>query len=73
MSANTDTTTIPTRYEHVIIDRAMYYIFLFREDAESATIVDTRTNRKVEKMRIELINKPDRLYVGSTWQKLLGS
>ncbi len=31
MSANTDTTTVPTRYEHVIIDRAMFYIFLFRD------------------------------------------
>ncbi len=66
MSANTDTTTIPTRYEHVIIDRAMFYVFMFREDAESATIMDSRANKKVERMRIELINKPDRIYAGST-------
>lgn len=64
LSSDTDTTTIPIRYEHVIIDRAMFYVFLFREDAESATIMDSRSNRKIERMRIELINKPDRMYVG---------
>ena len=64
LSSDTDTTTIPTRYEHVIIDRAMFYVFLFRGNAESATVMDTRTNRKVERMRIELINKPDRIYAG---------
>lgn len=69
MSASTDTTTIPTRYEHVIIDKTMFYVFLFREDAETATIMDSRSNRKVEKMRIELINKPDRLYVSSNTLK----
>ena len=68
MSSDSDTTTIPTRFEHVIIDRAMYYIYLFREDAESATIVDSRANRKVERMRIELSNKPDRIFAG-TWPK----
>ncbi len=68
LSSDTDTTTIPTRYEHVIIDRAMYYVYMFREDTESATIVDSRSNRKVERMRIELINKPDRMYAG-TWQQ----
>ncbi len=71
MSSDTDTTTIPTRYEHVIIDKAMFYVFMFREDAESATIMDSRSNRKVERMRIELINKPDRLYAG-TWPRSPG-
>ncbi len=68
LAGDTTTTTIPTRYEHVIIDRAMFYTFLFREDTESATIMDSRTNRKVERMRIELINKPDRIYSG-TWPR----
>ena len=70
LSSDTDTTTIPTRYEHVIIDRAMFYVFMFREDAESATIMDTRSNIKVEKMRIELINKPDRMYAG-VWPRVV--
>jgi len=68
MSSDSDTTTIPTRYEHIIVDMAMYYVFMFREDTESATIVETRAKKKIERMRVELINKPDRMYVG-TWPK----
>ena len=64
LSSDTDTTTIPTRYEHVIIDAAMYYVFLFREDPESATVMETRTKRKIDRMRIELINKPERMHSG---------
>ncbi len=66
MSSDTDTTTIPVRYEHVIIDRTMFYVFMFREDAESATIMDSRSLKKIERMRIELINKPARMYAGSS-------
>ena len=66
MSSDTDTITIPVRYEHVIIDRAMFYIFMFREDAESATIMDSRSLKKIERMRIELINKPARMYSGAS-------
>lgn len=73
MSSYSDTTTIPTRYEHVIIDRCMFYIFLFRGDAESATIMDTRSNKKIDRMRIELINKPDRIYSGAWFGNTLFS
>ncbi len=69
MSSDTDTITIPVRYEHVIIDRAMFYIFMFREDAESATIMDSRSMKKIDRMRIELINKSTRMYSGPSWQK----
>lgn len=62
MSADTDTSDIPERYEHVIIDRAMFYLHTFRGNMETATIVDSRSFKKIDRMRTELINRPERFF-----------
>lgn len=61
LSAYDDTTTIPTRFEHIIIDRAMFYGHVFRGDNELAVIMHNKYMAGIKRMRIQLINHPDRM------------
>lgn len=57
LSANTDESVIPARYEHVLVARAMYYVLSLRSDPAFADRVEKDFNKGVKLMRTELINK----------------
>lgn len=57
LSLHSDTTTIPTRFDGLIIDRAMYYMWLFRENYQNAKEADSKFKESLRNMRTLLINK----------------
>mgnify|MGYP003113712988 FL=1 len=57
LSASTDTSIIPTRFEPVIIARAKYYTHLFRSDVQSAQFSLKEYEDGIKRMRIELLNR----------------
>lgn len=57
LSVYTDVHTLPTRYEHIIIDGAMYYSYLFRDNIQEASDAKKKFEVGVAAMRTELINK----------------
>ncbi len=58
LSANTDTTTIPFRYDNVIVDGAVYYLYMFRDNFEMASTANKKFNDGKGLMRRRLINFP---------------
>ncbi len=61
---DTDTPSIPERFEYVIVDGAMYYTYMFRDNIESASIQFRKFERGLEDMRTILIN--DYVYAAPT-------
>lgn len=53
--AATDSPIIPAAFEQVIIDKAMHYAYMFRDNAEEAEIAEDRYTKNVNKMRRILI------------------
>ena len=64
LSASTDEPDIPARYQDTIIIRSEYYINQLRSNIDAASMKDKEYQNKIERMRIDLINKPD--YMRST-------
>jgi len=61
MTVNSDISPIPVRFHHVIEDRALYYLYLFRENSDGAILINQNYEKNLKHMRIELINKSDRI------------
>jgi len=59
LSSDTDTSDIPTRYEHAVIAKARYYAAVLRSDTATAQASLTEFADHMKKMRIELVNKKD--------------
>ena len=59
LSAATDTTIIPTRFEPVINSRAKYYTHMFRSDVQTAQFSLKEYEDGLKRMRIELLNRKD--------------
>tara|TARA_R110002020_G_scaffold40696_2_gene120203 strand:+ start:501 stop:1592 length:1092 start_codon:yes stop_codon:yes gene_type:complete len=59
LSSDTDTSDVPTRYEHAVIAKARYYVSVLRSDLETAQASQLEFNEAIRKMRIELVNKKD--------------
>ena len=57
LSASTDTSIIPARFESVIIARARYYSFMLRSDLQNAQFANKEYEDGVKRMRVELINR----------------
>lgn len=57
LSLSTDVPTIPERFRHVIIDGAMYYAYLFRDNLELATISQRKFDDGIKQMRVLLVNE----------------
>jgi hypothetical protein len=57
LSASTDTSIIPARFEPVIIARARYYAFMLRSDLQNAQFANKEYQDGVKRMRVELINR----------------
>lgn len=57
--AYNDETTVPSQFDHVIQDGAMYYVYNFRSDTETADRMDNQFNNKLDDMRKIYINRYD--------------
>lgn len=55
LSAYTDTSLVPTPFEQVIIDKALHYAYMFRDNVEEAALAEQRYKDNVFKMRRILI------------------
>jgi hypothetical protein len=59
LSASTDTSIIPTRFEPVIVSRAKYYTYMFRSDTQTAQFALKEYEDSLKRMRVELLNRKD--------------
>ena len=59
LTAATDTSIIPTRFEPVINSRAKYYTHMFRSDVQTAQFSLKEYEDGLKRMRIELLNRKD--------------
>ena len=57
LSAYSDTSIVPTRFESVINARAKYYTYMFRSDVQTAQYALKEYEDGVKRMRVELINR----------------
>ena len=64
LSASTDEPAIPARYQDTIVIRSEYYVNQLRSNIDAASMKHQEYEKKIERMRIDLINKPD--YMRST-------
>ena len=70
LSATTDAPTIPERFQHVIVDGAMHYGYLFRGNTQDAMIMKEKFDEGIKHMRSQLINRTpyvrSYMFTGST-------
>ena len=59
LSSTTDEPLLPTRYQDTIVARSEYYVNQLRADINAASMKDKEYKERIERMRIDLINKPD--------------
>ena len=52
-----DVPTIPERFAHVIVDGAMYYAYLFRENTQDAVLAKEKFTEGIDNMRSLLVNR----------------
>lgn len=53
----TDVPTIPERFQHVIVDGAMHYGYLFRGNTQDALVMKEKFDEGIKHMRSQLINR----------------
>ena len=70
LSAHGDTTTIPDRFGHVIVDGAMSYMYLFRSELPLYQQAFALFNESIKNMQTLLINRHD--YIRSTYIPRVG-
>jgi len=57
LTNDTDVPTIPFRYRHVIVDGAMYYAYMFRDNLESAQLSFRKFEDGMKRMRTQNVNE----------------
>lgn len=57
LTADTDTTTIPSRFNHIIVEGAMTHMGLFKDNFEATQIHRDTFKRGISNMRTQLVNK----------------
>ena len=57
LSAATDVPTIPERFQHIIVDGAMHYGYLFRGNTQDALVMKEKFDEGIKHMRSQLINR----------------
>ena len=62
LTAANDQTRIPSSYDNVIIDGALYYMYMFRDNPESAGVTIQVFQQSIKNMQGILINKYQRVY-----------
>lgn len=66
LSADTDVPTIPSHFSTVIVDGAMYYLYQYRNDLDTARESQKRFKDGIRRMRTLLVNRYD--YIRSTYR-----
>lgn len=61
LNAYDDLVRIPEAYDATIVEGALYYMYMFRDNAEAANIAATVFEQGVKEMRTLLINKYERI------------
>lgn len=69
LSATTDVSLIPTRFDQVIIQGASAYVYKYREDLSLAGMADKKFQEGIARMRTELINRRDDIRSGMRWPR----
>lgn len=59
LSAYTDTSPLPERYENVFIDKMLFYGYAFRSNVESMQLYKEQYDEKIKQMRRQLIRRPN--------------
>ena len=57
LSLATDIPTIPERFRHIIVDGAMYYTYMFRDNIEMANLSQSKFDDGIKNMRTLLVNE----------------
>lgn len=57
LSSHDDVPTIPESFKHVILDGAMYHCYMFRDNAQSATLSKQKFDEGLKAMRSLLVNE----------------
>jgi hypothetical protein len=57
-----DSPRIPSTYDHVIVDGAMFYMYMFKENTDSTQITALSFERGITEMRGILINRYNKMY-----------
>tara|TARA_R110002012_G_scaffold263418_1_gene446135 strand:+ start:39 stop:758 length:720 start_codon:yes stop_codon:yes gene_type:complete len=57
LSSATDVSTIPERFQHIIVDGAMHYGYLFRGNTQDALVMKEKFDEGIKHMRSQLINR----------------
>jgi hypothetical protein len=58
----TDLTRIPDVFDHVIIEGALYYMYMFRDNPEQANVAAIVFQQGLKEMRTVLVNSYNRMY-----------
>lgn len=64
LASFSDTTVVPARYKHIIIDGAMMYMMRFKSNEQSAALHQQKFNDGIDVMRRLLLDAPR--YISST-------
>ena len=59
MLLSTDVPTIPQEYKHIIVDGAMYYVYVFRGDTQAAQLSQEKFAAGIKYMRSLNINRTE--------------
>ena len=62
LQAFNDTSRIPEIYDHVIVEGALYYMYMFKDNPESTQIAVLSFQQGIAEMRSILINRYNRMY-----------
>jgi len=59
LSASTDTMSLPDRFAPLIIDRAKYYTYMLRSDAQHASMAERDYQRKLRLLRVDYSSRQE--------------
>ena len=59
LSSDSSTSSIPERFEQIIVDGIMFYCYMFRDNLEMQGIWGKRFEKGIRRMRTQLINSVD--------------
>lgn len=54
---HSDVPTIPDQFRHVVVDGAMYYAYMFRDNLEMASVSQQKFENGIKQMRVLLVNE----------------
>jgi len=59
LSASTDTMSLPDRFAPLIVDRAKYYTYMLRSDAQHASMAERDYQRKLRLLRVDYSSRQE--------------